>query len=186
MTNPTGPQGSAEDFVQNLTHMMSAFGLGNRSGLQPEEKNLILQYRVVHELLGNYGRYGATDRALITSPEISPDTSKGTSATGASYTLTFVEVLPKTTTKILLRYPKHETSYQIVEVDPKYWELSIDDPGVISVKVEDIHKDPLAMGIATGVAKAKHEVHTTTVTGERITERHSGAASTKHSGSTAP
>lgn len=142
MTEQNSPKDSAEQFVQNVAQLVGAFGRGPQQDLRPEQQHLILQFRALRNGLGNFGRHGETpDKAILASPEISPDSWEN------RYTLTFVEPLPRGTANILLRYPRREALYQVSDVDDEYWELPISDPEVTSVEVWDVHGEPLAVGI---------------------------------------
>jgi hypothetical protein len=165
MTEQHSPQGSAEQFVQNVAQLVGAFGRGPQQDLRPEQQHLILQFRALRNGLGNFGRHGETpDKAILASPEISPGHSRGN-----GYTLTFVEPLPRGTASILLRYPRREAVYPVSDVDDEYWELPISDPEVTSVEVWDVHGEPLAVGIPHFHDKGKKRSRQlTTVTGRPI------------------
>ncbi len=145
MTEQYTPQGSAEQFAQNVAQLVSAFGRGPQQDLRPEQQQLILQFRALRNGLGNFGRHGETpDKAILASPDISPGDARN-----ARYTLTFVEALPSRAASILLRYPHppFESFYSVGDVDNEYWEIVIADPEVASVEVWDAHGEPLAVGV---------------------------------------
>ncbi|HET7399944.1 MAG TPA: hypothetical protein VFJ94_15625 [Intrasporangium sp.] len=166
MTDQRSTPETADDFVRNLARLVGAMGFGRQQqDLQPEQQHLILQFRALRNGLGNYGRHGESpDRALIPSPEIRPSGGPYT-----AYTMTFVDVLPRTTARILLRYADREVAYDVEAVDPESWELPIPDQAVDAVVLSDVRGEPLAIGIPTfHDDRASQTGHGMTVTGEPL------------------
>ncbi|WP_019925662.1 hypothetical protein [Nocardia sp. BMG111209] len=147
MTHECGSGETGEELIRAMTDAFRSMGYGGtRTDLLREQKDLIVQFRVARNGLGNYGRHNEpADRALQPSPEVIgyPD----------EYFLRFAGTLPDRTAWLILHYhdpddPDHPDPvyrYPVDDLEDRI--LPIEHRDVRLVEFADPQGDILAIAV---------------------------------------